>query len=86
MKDDIRKSFKVEYEDITTPLMRNYELTIEEYKRIKEEIELIYKNLTSNNIVYTSDFKSIQTLLRDLQFYEYVNREEFDEKESETSK
>lgn len=86
MKEDIINTFGNEYKDITTPLLRNYELTEAQSVHIKTELEMIYKNIVNDTVIYTSDYRGLQMLLRDLQFYEYINRRENNEKESETSK
>lgn len=76
MEDTVLNQFNEEYKNVNTPLKRNYELTKYQENAVKDTLEMIYKNIMETNVIYTSDFKSIQMLLKDLQFFEYINREE----------
>lgn len=69
------KYFDSIYEKIETLPRKEVNLREEQKERIKNDLKYFLENL-ENNIIYRSDYKSILTILKNIQFYGYINEVE----------
>lgn len=69
------KNFDSIYEKIETLPRKEVNLKEEQKENIKNDLKYFLENL-ENNIIYRSDYKSILTILKNIQFYEYINEAE----------
>ena len=71
------KHFDSIYEKIETLPRKEVNLKEEQKENIKNDLKYFLENL-ENNVIYRSDYKSILTILKNIQFYEYINEVEND--------
>lgn len=71
--DEVLKKFYNKYNNISKIIENNIEnLTDQQKERLIEDLERITANIKENNSCYRSDFKNLQMILKDLQFYEFL--------------
>ena len=77
LKNDYLKKFDKEYPNIDTMLKYNYENINDTQKaRFIDDLSRILENIKESNTIYRSDFKTLQIMLKDIQFYEFLRKED----------
>ena len=75
MKDSLLKDFHKKYENIQQLIYNNVELTKEQQEHIIKDLEKVLEDIKFGN-AYRSTYHLLQMLLKDIQFYEYINHAE----------
>lgn len=77
MKNNYLEQFNQEYQSRDTIIKNNLE-NLNYYQKIKilQELKKIIDNVENNSVLYRSDYNSLLLLLKDLQFYEFLQRED----------
>lgn len=77
MKNNYLEQFNKEYQTRGTIIKNNLEnLTYYQKIRILQDLKKIIDNVENNSSLYRSDYNSLLLLLKDLQFYEFLQRED----------
>lgn len=76
MKNNYLEQFNKEYQTRDTIIKNNLEnLNYFQKIRILQDLKKIIDNVENNSALYRSDYNSLLLLLKDLQFYEFLQRE-----------
>lgn len=77
MKNNYLEQFNQEYQSRDTIIKNNLEnLNYFQKIRILQDLKKIIDNVENNSSLYRSDYNSLLLLLKDLQFYEFLQRED----------
>lgn len=73
---EILENFDKKYTNIDTMIYNNIEkLTKEQKTQLLTDLKSIINDIEENESVYRSHFKTLQTTLKNIQFYEFLQSE-----------
>lgn len=78
-KTEYLKNFDKKYQNIEKMLYNNIEtLTEQQKEHITSDLQKIVDDIKEYGVFYRSHFKTLQTILKDAQFYEFLQNERID--------
>jgi len=73
---EILKKFDKKYTNIDTMIYNNIEkLTKEQKTQLLADLKSVINDIEKNECVYRSHFKTLQIILKNIQFYEFLQSE-----------